>query len=157
VKLLAQSLDLKIEEQLSSEYDFNGYSITTLSPKRLGIAKEAVEKMMAPADELTLLQELVKLRALTKHRNEGYDIDLLLETLVDKLLKYPEDAVIKALESIVDRSQWWPSWFEIKKEVEYHCQHRLALLNAVNKQYKDTEKRKLKKFLKSIPANSECN
>lgn len=157
MKLLAQSLDLKIEEQLSSEYDFNGYSITTLSPKRLGIAKEAVEKMMAPADELTLLQELVKLRALTKHRNEGYDIDLLLETLVDKLLKYPEDAVIKALESIVDRSQWWPSWFEIKKEVEYHCQHRLALLNAVNKQYKDTEKRKLKKFLKSIPANSECN
>jgi hypothetical protein len=157
VKSLAQSLDLKIEEQLSSEYDFDGYSITTLSPKRLGVAKEAVEKMMAPADELTLLQELIKLRALTKHRNEGYDIDLLLETLVDKLSKYPEDAVVKALDRISDKSQWWPSWFEIKKEVEYYCKHRMALLNAINKQYKNTEEKELKSFLKSIPINSECN
>mgnify|MGYP003674360661 FL=1 len=151
MKSLAQSLDLKIEEQISSEYDFTGYSIKKLSPKKLGIAKAAVEKMMTPADEMTLLQELIKLRSLTKHRNEGYDIDLLLETLVEKLSRYPEDAVVKALDRIVDKSQWWPSWFEIKKEVEYHCQHRLALLNAVDKQYKDTEKRELKSFLKSIP------
>ena len=140
MKSLAQSLDLKIEEQISSEYDFTGYSIKKLSPKKLGIAKAAVEKMMTPADEMTLLQ-----------RNEGYDIDLLLETLVEKLSRYPEDAVVKALDRIVDKSQWWPSWFEIKKEVEYHCQHRLALLNAVDKQCKDTEKRELKSFLKSIP------
>jgi hypothetical protein len=151
VKSLARSLDLKIEEHYSSEFDFKGYSIKTLTPKKLAIVKAEAEKMMLPADDMTLLQELIKLRALTKHKNEGYDLDLLLETLVNKLSKYPEDAVIKALDRIVDKSQWWPSWFEIKKEVEYHCKYRMALLNAINKQYKDTEEKELKSFLKSIP------
>ena len=151
MRSLAQSFDLKIEEQLSSEYDFKGYSINTLSPKKLAIVKAEAEKLMRPADDMTLLQELIKLRSLTKHRNEGYDIDLLLETLVDKLSKYPEDAVVKALDRISDKSQWWPSWFEIKKEVEYYCKHRIALLNAINKQYKNTEEKELKSFLKLIP------
>ena len=137
---LAHSLDLKIEEKLTSDFDFKGYIITNdMTESQIEHAYRLLINALQPADDRTIAKELLKLRAITSHRNDGGDIDIIIETFVEKLRDYPSDSVLKGLKRIGDKSKWFPSWSEIKDEVDYQSRHRRALMSALER--KRDEKR----------------
>ena len=98
---------------------------------------------MAPAEDNEIAKGLLKLRALTSHRNEGADIDIVLEAYVEKLKDYPRDAVLESLSKMSDQSKWFPSWIEIKNDVEFRCQHRVEMLKAIERKRDDQTRRAL--------------
>ena len=96
---------------------------------------------MAPAEDNDLAKGVLKLRALTNHRREGEDIDIILESYVGKLKAYPKDAALETLTRLADNSKWFPSWAEIKDDVEWRCKHRTGLLRAVERKLNERQQR----------------
>ena len=123
---------LQVEERLSTDFDFQGYIITShVGDDELAEAHKALSATMMPASDNQIAKALLKLRA--SHRNEGGDIDIILEAYVEKLREYPRDAVLESLGKMSDQSKWFPSWAEIKDDVEFRCQHRVQMLAAIER------------------------
>ena len=105
---------LQVEERLSTDFDFQGYIITShVGDDELAEAHKALSATMMPASDNQIAKALLKLRALTSHRNEGADIDIIL----------------------------FPSWAEIKDDVEFRCQHRVQMLAAIERKRDEQERR----------------
>ena len=129
---LTLSADLKVEEQLTSDFDFKGYIITNdVSDQKLAEAHRVLKGTMDPANDSTIARALAQLMALTA--GKAKDIDLTLESYVQKLRQYPKDAVIESLNKLSDEYKWFPSWSEIKDDVEFRCRHRIELLRAIER------------------------
>ena len=139
---LTLTAGLLVEERQSTEFDFKGYIITNnIGDEKLAEAHQALLQTMAPAEDTEIAKGLLKLRALTSHRNDGGDIDIILEAYVEKLKDYPRDAVLESLSKMSDQSKWFPSWIEIKEDVEFRCQHRLEMLKAIERKRDDQARR----------------
>jgi len=135
---LTLSVGLKVEEQLTSDFDFKGYIITNdVSDKKLNETYEAIQSTMTPADDSVIARALAKLMALTA--GKAKDIDLTLESYVQKLRQYPKDAVIESLNKLSDENKWFPSWSEIKDDVEFRCRHRTGLLKAIERKQNERQ------------------
>jgi hypothetical protein len=134
VNSLMLTAGLQVEERLSTDFDFQGYIITShVGDDQLAEAYEALSATMLPAEDNEIAKALLKLRALTSHRNEGADIDIILEAYVEKLKDYPRDAVLESLGKMSDQSKWFPAWTEIKDDVEFRCRHRMQMLKAIER------------------------
>lgn len=134
VNSLTHSAGLKVEEEYTSDFDLKGYQIiNTISNDKLEELSEAIKATMAPAEDNDIAQALLKMRALMSHKNDGGDLDIILEAFVEKLKDYPKDAVLESLTRIPNQYKWFPSWVEIKEDVEFRCQHRRLILKAIER------------------------
>ena len=89
---------------------------------------------MQPADEGWLVQMLVQMKMMMKHRNlDDAHMDLMLTGYVDKLREYPADAVKEGLNSLLDTCQWFPSWAEMREAIVWRCQRRTMTLEAIDR------------------------
>ena len=140
---LTLSAGLKIEEQLTSDFDFRGYIITNdVSDKKLNETYDAIQSTMMPAEDSVIARALAQLMALTA--GKAKDIDLTLESYVQKLRQYPKDAVIESLNKLADQYKWFPSWSEIKDDVEFRCRHRIELLRAIERKQNERQLTRLR-------------
>ena len=134
VNSLVHTSGLQIEEQLSRDYDFLGYLITNeVSDKILGQTYEALQASLIPATDNEIAKGLLKLRALTSHKVDGQDIDLILEAYVEQLRDYPREAVLESLNRMAGHVKWFPSWHELKDDIEFRCKHRIGLMKAIER------------------------
>jgi len=131
---------LEVEEQISPEYDFKGYLITNDIPVSvLSDAHQALKSSLMPAEEDLVAKALLKLRALTAHKADGKDLDIILEAYLEKLREYPKDAVLESLNRYPDHAKWFPSWAELRDDVEFRCVRRLELLKAIERKINERQ------------------
>ena len=139
---LALTTGLELEEKITTDFNFAGYIITSnVTEEQLREIHSLVSETMAPAKDNDLAKGVLELRALTSHRREGEDIDIVLEAYVRKLKAYPKDAAMETLTRLADTSKWFPSWAEIKDDVEWRCKHRVGLLKAVERKLHERQQR----------------
>lgn len=100
-------------------------------------AIEVAEAMLQPAPEAAIARELGRLRLLTVSRDIGQDLTLMLAAYVDELRAYPGDAVRDVLRGWAGR--FWPSWDELRRELDRITTPRRALLDALKRGYQPTE------------------
>jgi hypothetical protein len=82
-----------------------------------------------------VIEGLIKLRALTAHRNEeNANLELISEAYIDKLMQYPADAVIQALNEAPDRDKWFPAWHDLKVRLDYLTTDRRLMVNAIDRE-----------------------
>lgn len=65
-------------------------------------------------------------------RNAGDDeAELTLACYAENLREFPSDIVLAVLRDWPNRSQWWPTWFELRELLEPLTQRRLEWLDDV--------------------------
>ena len=144
VKSLMHTTGLELEEKLTREFDLQGLTLAGPVSEAMLIKAEAeLVKSMEPADEETLARAVLKLRGLTSHRNNGKDLDVILEAYVEKLRQYPKDAVLESLDKLADDSEWFPSWSNMRADIEWRCKRRLLAMQAIQQE-------RQKKTLKAV-------
>lgn len=83
------------------------------------IAKATLDDAMKPLTHNDVVAELTGLRALTKSRaSDGDDLKLLLTAYTQRLRAYPADVVREVLTSWANRETFFPSWAELKGELD---------------------------------------
>ncbi len=153
VNSLTLSAGLKVEEEYTHDFDLKGYQINnTISNDKLEELGQAIKATMTPAEDNDIAQALLKMRALMSHKNDGGDLDIILEAFVEKLKEYPKDAVMESLTKIPDQYKWFPSWIEIKEDVEFRCQHRRLMLQAIERKQYEQASRAIIREVKQLTA-----
>lgn len=97
-------------------------------------ARALLDRTMTPLPAKTLAQELTKLNALTKRRQEDQvDTDLLVAAYVEKLAPYPGEAVVWALRRWPETKdgKWWPAWGELYEMLKGRVAERRLMLEAL--------------------------
>lgn len=95
----------------------------------------------APADPQTVAAALHRLKLLTKSRElPGKDAELQAAAFFDQVSTYPADVVVDACEVWAAREVFFPSWAELKAELDRRMQRRLALKRALEKRIDEDER-----------------
>jgi len=117
---LPQSVARCLRETLSSDFDVIGYEVGPgVSESDLRAALVVLNEECKPAPPEKIGMWLAKLYALTKQRAEDQvTLDLATEAFMARLEKLPAAAVEAAMEAWPDKSKWFPSWQELKAEIE---------------------------------------
>jgi hypothetical protein len=136
---VASSLAERVEPSYGSHgYDERlvGYDLTQPIP-----ADDAVEALAIlaeankPADAGFIVQELTRMRMLTKARAEdSTDLTLMAAAYAEELAVYPPDVIASACRKWTAMSKWWPSWAEMLDLVQFRMRKRRAMLNALQRQ-----------------------
>ena len=111
--------DLSVRESLDANYNLVGYQVAG-NDEDLKKAVQLIEKYSQPLEARELSALLTELHLLTKQRKENQvSLDLAFELYGRRLEKYPADIVREVLERWPDHSKWFPSWHELKEEIEW--------------------------------------
>ena len=137
---------LKVEEQHSPDYDFKGYLITNdIAANDLNAAYEALKASLIPAEDELIARALLECRALMAHKNDGGDIDIILEAFVNRLKEYPKDAVLESLRKYPNDNKWFPTWSELQDDVEFRCKRRIELKKAIERKINERQLTQIRK------------
>lgn len=117
---LPPSIATSLRERVSKSFEVAGYTIQGNVPEAdLREAIRALNEQCEPAAKIDIARWLAELYALTKQRaEEQVTLDLAVQAFASRLEKYPAYAVEAALREWPDKSKWWPSWQELKAEIE---------------------------------------
>jgi hypothetical protein len=113
-----------------------GYELTRPIPaddaeEALAILAEANQ----PADEAFIVQELTRMRMLTKARpQDSTDLTLMAAAYAEEMAAYPADVIRSACRKWAAMEKWWPSWAELKDLLEFRMRRRKAMLEALQRQ-----------------------
>jgi hypothetical protein len=133
----AQSSTLRhgfeLDERLAPDFSLVGLKVVgNPSIDQLKAARAEIEKTMEPATDDELLAAFVQVSALTISRNMSEDAQYLkMEAHIGKLKKYPRDAALRALDTVVDESDWFPSWKKLKDLCAFYSQRRRMAISAI--------------------------
>jgi hypothetical protein len=95
-------------------------------------ALEEIKSSMTPATDKEIAGELLKLRSLTKTRNEGKnDIEIMMESYAEKFREYPRDVVLEVLRMAPGRYKFFPSWAELKEELDWRSGYAKEAVAAI--------------------------
>ena len=122
-----------LEERLSPEFDFQGFKFNRkVTVAELNEALEEIKSSMIPATDKEIAGELLKLRSLTKTRNEGKnDIRIMMESYAEKFREYPRDVVLEVLRMAPGRYKFFPSWAELKEELDWRSGYAKEAVAAI--------------------------
>ena len=122
-----------LEERLSPEFDFQGFKFNRkVTVAELNEALEEIKSSMIPATDKEIAGELLKLRSLTKSRNEGKnDIRIMMESYAEKFREYPRDVVLEVLRMAPGRYKFFPSWAELKEELDWRSGYAKEAVAAI--------------------------
>ena len=139
-KSVVHTSGLRVEEQHSPDYDFKGYLITNDIPANdLNAAYQALNASLKPAEDELIAGALLECRALMAHKNDGGDIDIILEAFVKRLKDYPKDAVLESLRKYPNDNKWFPTWSELQDDVEFRCKRRIELKKAIERKINERQ------------------
>lgn len=118
--LLPPSVATSLRETVNGDFVVTGYTVAGHPPEAdLREAIKTLDGLCEPASSQEIGMWIATLYALTKQRAEDQIVlDLAVEAFGSKLEKLPRDAVKTAMENWPDKSTWWPSWKELKSEIE---------------------------------------
>jgi len=125
---------LKLEPNFHGPLDDPSITSFTVTGEGTTEAIAALEATMIPAPANLLAQELAKLAMLTKQKDRGIENKLLVTAYMEKLSRFPADAVLWAIRGWPDESMWFPSWYELKERIESRTSERVLMLEALRKQ-----------------------
>lgn len=91
-----------------------------------------VQQAMHPASPMTVVEELTKLRMLTKAKTEGEDLDLLVTAYAERVTEYPADIIRTACRAMADKSTFFPSWSEMKAELDDWMSSRREIVRGMD-------------------------
>lgn len=98
------------------------------------LARSLIDDALAPAADRLLLQWLATLSTLVARRaGTEADAEVALMAYVTRLRDYPGDIVGDVLNDWPNRSQWWPTWFELRKRLEDRSLPRFSLLEDITR------------------------
>ena len=122
-----------LEERLSPDFDFQGFKFNRkVTVAELNEALEEIKSSMIPATDKEIAGELLKLRSLTKSRNEGKnDIRIMMESYAEKFREYPRDVVLEVLRMAPGRYKFFPSWAELKEELDWRSGYAKEAVAAI--------------------------
>ena len=122
-----------LEERLSPEFDFQGFKFNRkVTVAELNEALEEIKSSLIPASDKEIAGELLKLRSLTKTRNEGKnDIRIMMESYAEKFREYPRDVVLEVLRMAPGRYKFFPSWAELKEELDWRSGYAKEAVAAI--------------------------
>ena len=116
---LQQLKDLSVQEKIDSDYNLVGYQVTG-TDEDLKKAVQLIDQHSQPLQVQELSGLLAQLYSLTKQRKESQlTLDIAFEAFGSRLEKYPADIVREVLSKWPDQSKWWPSWYELKEEIDW--------------------------------------
>lgn len=112
-----------------------GYEITTKDMDGLNRAIVATQMALSPFSNDEVEKQLaVVATLLVKPAGENaQDQTIRIKSLAMKLSEFPADIVTYALDRVVERSTFWPSYAEIYKHIEWRVKNRNMLLDALLK------------------------
>ncbi len=83
---------------------------------------------LAPAEPKEILAALATLSTLVARREQDpADLAVQLRAYTDRLLTYPGDVALSALNDWPSMSQWWPTWFELQERMDAMARWRRSL------------------------------
>ncbi len=83
---------------------------------------KVLEDVSRPANSGLIFQELAKLEALTARRPG--DESGMVAAYAEKLAEYPPDAIVYVLAVMADEHKWFPSWVDIRMELDFWLEER---------------------------------
>ena len=113
-----------VASSMRKVYDQNfhviGYILENkLDPKEIHEAINALEATMSPPDRRMLVELITEVFTLTKMRGSNQiELDFAVRAYAARLADYPADTVFAVLKDWPNRSKWWPSWCEIKEQLD---------------------------------------
>lgn len=113
--------------------EFNGYALTCEVPGAdLEAAHRQIQQFNAPANLPEIVTELVRLRALTKMRNETeIDSQIMISALAEEMAPYPIDIIQDACRKWARMEKFFPSWAELKDMIDFRFNRRKRLEQAL--------------------------
>jgi hypothetical protein len=109
----------------SNDYEFKRLEIVAMPDFKKAVAH--LEELMTPAGKDMLYQALTALKLMTAGKAQDSDtVTAQIRIYAKQLERYPADAAIKGIGMCAEFYQWFPSWHELKTEVERLCPYRLA-------------------------------
>lgn len=124
-------LEVSLTQQCGLSIE-RGRLTTTTQPANLLKAKSLLLDALAPAKDRALIEALARMSTLVARRNAGDDdAELTLACYVERLREYPADLVLATIADWPNRSQWWPTWFELRERLEPKVRCRLRWLEDV--------------------------
>ncbi|TXL80362.1 hypothetical protein FHP25_04845 [Vineibacter terrae] len=110
----------------------------------LAQAWREVEPLCRPASsdrdaERRIIEEWARTVAVTAGRpGHGIDDELAIDTIVEALIRYPADCVLRALQNRRAAHKWRPTLSEILADVQWRARYRSALRDAFARAGVDT-------------------
>lgn len=138
---LLRSLTSKRKEIIDEKYGydlvFKGYEIgRDATIDDLLQARDLVEQASIPSGDAETIAELTRLRMLVKVRaEEEGSLAALMAVMAEEIdaIGYPPDVMRGAMRAWSRREKWWPSWAELKAELDREFRKRKSLANAITK------------------------
>ena len=101
-------------------------------------AHDELASQVSPLSDVQIAKALIRLKALTVSRAErDGDIDIQIEAYTERLKRYPGSAVYAAMGDLVETSNWFPAWAELKDAIMVHCQHTMKALEVMERTIDD--------------------
>ena len=114
---VVSSLDAVVDK------DFNVVAYTNDGPcpvDDINAAIAAIDAASQPMPAKALGMLIAEVVRLTKRKKDDQiTLDLVVEAYGSRLEQYPADIVHEVLTKWPDQSMWWPSWHELKVEIEW--------------------------------------
>jgi len=125
VTYLPSSVKSKLTPTLGKDFDLLNYKLD--GKVDLEDIKEALDildaRVTLPSHD-EIIQGITKLYALCAPSSDSDDtLKLRISAYTEKLAKYPRDAVLYVLDKAPEQNKWFPSWFDLKKELDHVTKH----------------------------------
>ena len=86
----------------------------------INAAIAAIDAASQPMPARALGMLIAEVFSLTKRKKDDQiTLDLVVEAYGSRLEQYPADIVHEVLTKWPDQSMWWPSWHELKEEIDW--------------------------------------
>lgn len=112
-----------------------GYELRRpVSPEDAEAAIAILREANKPADSAFIAKELTRMRLLTKARpQDDIDLEMMAAIYADEMSVYPADVVMAACRKWTAMETWWPSWAELKDQLEFRMRRRREMLEALER------------------------
>lgn len=134
---LGQPLVLRTESFIDPHYGWDyrvtGYELAArLEVTRLQRARKLAAIALAPAPPKMVVEELARLRMLTKSRaGDETDRELTYVALAEELVEFPPDVIRSALRKIARRETFFPSLAEMIDQCQREVRNRRLIARAI--------------------------
>lgn len=98
-------------------------------------AHRTVSLALLPADDVTAIKYLAKLRASTASRQAASgDVDMVMETYAETFRDYPADVVVEVMTLAPKLFKFWPTVSELVELMERRTRRRRLVLKAIEQE-----------------------
>ncbi len=139
--MLARSLAPLIVWGDVSLYGSHGYEGARITDVKVadGVSRQQAAAMLKPLEAFCMpcdakfaARKLAEMRVLTAHRaRDGSDVELLAAAYTHRLAEYPEDVVEEACNRWTDANKFWPTWADLKEELDKRMRGRKQIRDAL--------------------------